>query len=122
MIAYVSPRQAITMLLTLLALAWTPMSQEEHDLCLEGRTTSPATTITIRPNDFVCRREIAFRLMEGLALLAFSTEMTTKVLSCSATMLSVRCVGHRVSRKNLLFTVVVAMLGGYIAAVQEMAG
>ena len=37
--------------------------------------------------------------MEGLALLAFSTEMT-KVLSCSTTMLFVRCIGYRGSRKK----------------------
>ena len=63
--------QVTSVLLTVVALQWTPTSQEQYDRCLGGGGGQPG-----RP---VCRGEFALRRMEGVLLLAFLVEMTMKV-------------------------------------------
>lgn len=63
--------QAISVLLTVAALTWTPTSQAQYDRCLEGGGRELGRA--------ACRGEFALRRVEGVVLLAFLAEMTTKV-------------------------------------------
>lgn len=63
--------QVIAVLLTVAALTWTPKSQQRYDLCLKGGEGEP--------NIATCRGQFALRRVEGVVLLAFLAEMTTKV-------------------------------------------
>ena len=63
--------QVISVLLTVVALTWTPASQNHYDRCLGGGEGKLRRA--------VCHREYWLRQAEGLVLLAFLAEMATKV-------------------------------------------
>lgn len=66
------PLQVIAVLLTLMALTWTPISQEWYNHCRDRSN---------RPHSSVCRGGDALRRIEGLLILAFLAEMTAKVIN-----------------------------------------